>query len=125
AELPAGTTAQWANEVQVQADANNAGSYTEDVLVTFPDGSQTTVKVQMNVAAKKANVHTNGSKLTSTTSDTVNSFGNSIKSASTSNTNSNIMTREAYKTSQKNQLPQTANNQLAADQQAQANAQQA
>src|SRR5699024_9647501 len=55
----------------------------------------------------------------------VNSFGNSIKSASTSNTNSNIMTREAYKTSQKNQLPQTANNQLAADQQAQANAQQA
>ncbi len=80
-------------------------------MVTFPDGSQTTVKVQMNVAAKKANVHTNGSKLTSTTSDTVNSFGNSIKSASTSNTDSNVMTREAYKASQKNQngkLPQTS-----------------
>ncbi|MCC4514003.1 Rib/alpha-like domain-containing protein, partial [Limosilactobacillus reuteri] len=125
AELPAGTTAQWANEVQVQADANNAGSYTEDVLVTFPDGSQTTVKAGMNIAAKKANVHTNGSKLTSTTSDAVNSFGNNIKSVSASDANSNNMTSEAYKASQKNQLPQTAKDQLTTDQKTQANAQKA
>ena len=110
AELPAGTTAQWANEVQVQADANNAGSYTEDVLVTFPDGSQTTVKVEMTVAAKEVNSRTNENRLASTASNTVNSFeSNNAKSTYTSNTDSNIMTREVYKASQKNQLPQTGN----------------
>ena len=112
AELPAGTTAQWANEVQVQADANNAGSYTEEVLVTFPDGSQTIVKAQMTVTAKKTNGQANETRLASTASNTVNSFeSNNAKSAYTSNTDSNIMTREAYKASQKNQngkLPQTS-----------------
>lgn len=110
AELPAGTTAQWANEAKVQADANNAGSYTEDVLVTFPDGSQTIVKVEMTVAAKKVNSRTNENRLAFTASNTVNSFESSnAKSAYTSNTDSNVMTREAYKASQKNKLPQTGN----------------
>ena len=110
AELPAGTTAQWANEAKVQADANNAGSYTEDVLVTFPDGSQTIVKVEMTVAAKEANGQTNEIRPTSATSSTANGFrSNNAKNAYTSNTDSNIMTREAYKASQKNKLPQTGN----------------
>lgn len=93
-----------------QADANNAGSYTEDVLVTFPDGSQTIVKVEMTVAAKKVNSRTSKTQLALTTSNAVNSFkNNNAKNAYTSNTDSNIMTREAYKASQKNQLPQTGN----------------
>ncbi|MFR0771647.1 MAG: Rib/alpha-like domain-containing protein [Limosilactobacillus pontis] len=54
AELPAGTTAAWANKTQVTTDAQHAGNYAEDVLVTFPDGSQTTVKAQMKVAANVA-----------------------------------------------------------------------
>lgn len=41
--LPEGTTADWANLEKVSSDARTAGNYTEDVLVTFPDGSTTTI----------------------------------------------------------------------------------
>lgn len=41
--LPTGTTADWENLAQVASDARQAGNYTEDVLVTFPDGSTTTI----------------------------------------------------------------------------------
>lgn len=135
AELPAGTTAEWANKAQVEADAQHAGNYAEDVLVTFPDGSQVTVKAQMNVAAKTT---TSGATNTSKGSTTVNNGtatngNNGLSQAATGNgamsntkseaagatensftiadgENSNIMTREAYKASQKAQksvLPQT------------------
>lgn len=49
--LPEGTTASWADVNAVKAHLANAGTYYEDVLVTFPDGSTTTVKEQLNVAA--------------------------------------------------------------------------
>ena len=66
----------------------------------------------MTVTAKKTNGQANETRLASTASNTVNSFeSNNAKSAYTSNTDSNIMTREAYKASQKNQngkLPQTS-----------------
>ncbi|MCC4399924.1 SEC10/PgrA surface exclusion domain-containing protein [Limosilactobacillus reuteri] len=51
--LPEGTTASWANVNTVKAHLANTGTYYEDVLVTFPDGSTTTVKEQLNVTAAK------------------------------------------------------------------------
>lgn len=51
--LPDGTTASWANVNTVKAHLANAGTYYEDVLVTFPDSSTTTVKEQLNVTAAK------------------------------------------------------------------------
>lgn len=49
--LPEGTTASWADVNAVKAHLANAGTYYEDVLVTFPDGSTTTAKEQLNVTA--------------------------------------------------------------------------
>lgn len=51
--LPEGTTASWADVNAVKAHLANAGTYYEDVLVTFPDGSTITVKEQLNVTAAK------------------------------------------------------------------------
>lgn len=51
--LPEGTTASWADVNAVKAHLANAGTYYEDVLVAFPDGSTTTVKEQLNVTAAK------------------------------------------------------------------------
>ncbi|KGE72253.1 SEC10/PgrA surface exclusion domain-containing protein [Limosilactobacillus reuteri] len=51
--LPEGTTASWADVNTVKAHLANAGTYYEDVLVTFPDGSTTAVKEQLNVTAAK------------------------------------------------------------------------
>ena len=51
--LPEGTTASWADVNAVKAHLANAGTYYEDILVTFPDGSTTTVKEQLNVTAAK------------------------------------------------------------------------
>lgn len=47
--LPAGTTAQWTNLSKVAADAQNAGTYTEDVTITFPDKSTTTLQANFTV----------------------------------------------------------------------------
>ena len=47
--IPEGTTAQWVNSAKVQADAQTVGTYTEDVLVTFPDGTTVTVKATLTV----------------------------------------------------------------------------
>lgn len=49
--LPEGTTASWVDVNAVKAHLANAGTYYEDVLVAFPDGSTTTAKEQLNVAA--------------------------------------------------------------------------
>lgn len=112
AELPAGTTAAWANKAQVTTDAQHAGNYAEDVLVTFPDGSQTTVKAQMNVAANEA-----GQGVSVSQNGTISSSsGHRTAENSTSNVGSetSLMTREAYKVTQQakqSQLPQTGNDQ--------------
>lgn len=49
--LPTGTTARWANLDQVRQDAQTMGNYAEAILVTFPDGSTTTVKGNLVVLA--------------------------------------------------------------------------
>lgn len=112
AELPAGTTAAWANKAQVTTDAQHTGNYAEDVLVTFPDGSQTTVKAQMKVAANVA-----GQGVSVSRNGTISSSsGHRTAENSTSNVGSEtrLMTREAYKVTQQakqSQLPQTGNDQ--------------
>ena len=47
--IPTGTTAKWNQPQNVSRDANLVGDHSEDVLVTFPDGSTTTVKMDLHV----------------------------------------------------------------------------
>lgn len=54
AQLPAGTTAKWANFDQVKRDATKAGTYTEDVLLTFLDTSTYTAQASLLVKPKAA-----------------------------------------------------------------------
>lgn len=54
AQLPAGTTAKWANFDQVKRDATKAGTYAEDVLITFPDASTYTAQASLLVNPKAA-----------------------------------------------------------------------
>lgn len=57
--LPFGTTAKWHDAAKVAADALHAGDYAEDVDVTYPDGSQASVKAQLHVVTPSAPVHGN------------------------------------------------------------------
>lgn len=57
--LPFGTTAKWHDAAKVAADALHAGDYAEDVDVTYPDGSQASVKTQLHVVTPSAPVHGN------------------------------------------------------------------
>ena len=58
--IPTGTTAKWNQPQNVSRDANLVGNHSEDVLVTFPDGSTTTVKMGLHVlaVAKPSQPHT-------------------------------------------------------------------
>ena len=47
--IPTGTTAKWNQPQNVSRDANLVGDHSEEVLVTFPDGSTTTVKMNLHV----------------------------------------------------------------------------
>ena len=49
--IPTGTTASWSDLNTLNHDANTVGDHSEDVLVTFPDGSTTTVKMGLHVLA--------------------------------------------------------------------------
>ena len=49
--IPTGTTASWNDLNTLNHDANTVGDHSEDVLVTFPDGSTTTVKMGLHVLA--------------------------------------------------------------------------
>ena len=49
--IPTGTTASWNDLNKLNGDANTVGDHSEDVLVTFPDGSTTTVKMNLHVLA--------------------------------------------------------------------------
>lgn len=56
--VPEGTTADWLDKSKVAADARTMGTYSEDVLVTFPDGSTKTVKgVTMQVTKGVSYAH--------------------------------------------------------------------
>ena len=47
--LPEGTKISWANPTKANNDAQHAGDYTENVLITFPDGSTITKQVELTV----------------------------------------------------------------------------
>lgn len=47
--IPTGTTASWGDLNTLNHDANTVGDHSEDVLVTFPDGSTTTVKMNLHI----------------------------------------------------------------------------
>ena len=47
--LPEGTKISWADPTKAQNDAQHAGDYTENVLITFPDGSTITKQVELTV----------------------------------------------------------------------------
>lgn len=49
AEIPCGTTASWADASQLAVDTQRAGNYAEDVLISFPDGSTTTIQAALTV----------------------------------------------------------------------------
>lgn len=47
--LPEGTKISWADPTKANNDAQHAGDYTENVLITFPDGSTITKQVELTV----------------------------------------------------------------------------
>lgn len=47
--VPVGTTVAWSNFSRVSRDAAVAGTYHEEAILTFPDGSTTTAQVNLNV----------------------------------------------------------------------------
>ncbi|WP_288636694.1 Rib/alpha-like domain-containing protein [uncultured Limosilactobacillus sp.] len=47
--MPYGTTASWADASQLAVDTQRAGNYAEDVLISFPDGSTTTIQAALTV----------------------------------------------------------------------------
>lgn len=49
--IPTGTTASWGDLNKLNHDANTVGDHSENVLVTFPDSSTTTVKMNLHVLA--------------------------------------------------------------------------
>ncbi|MBD8087576.1 YSIRK-type signal peptide-containing protein [Limosilactobacillus sp. c11Ua_112_M] len=51
ADLPDGTKYTWTNPDQVAQDVKKPGSYTETITVRYPDGSEDTVTVTVNVPA--------------------------------------------------------------------------
>ena len=56
--VPEGTMADWLDKSKVAADARTMGTYSEDVLVTFPDGSTKTIKgVTMQVTKGVSYAH--------------------------------------------------------------------
>ncbi|MCC4485918.1 SEC10/PgrA surface exclusion domain-containing protein [Limosilactobacillus reuteri] len=59
--IPQGTKASWANRSKALTDSQNAGSYSENILITFPDNSTVTVPVDLTVTPKKI---TEGQKAT-------------------------------------------------------------
>lgn len=78
--LPFGTTAKWHDAAKVATDAAHNGDYAEDVDVTYPDGSQASVKAQLHVVTPSAPVHgNNNSDKPVTPSTPVHGHGNSDK----------------------------------------------
>lgn len=75
--IPEGTNAQWVNSAKVQADAQTVGTYTEDVLVTFPDGTTVTVKATLTVTP----VANGGTKTTVTLPNGYKISGNHVVDA--------------------------------------------
>ena len=64
ADLPDGTKYTWTNPDQVAQDVKTPGSHTETITVRYPDGSEDTVTVTVNVPAPEGqNITTDQGKL--------------------------------------------------------------
>ena len=64
ADLPDGTKSTWTNPDQVAQDVKTPGSHTETITVRYPDGSEDTVTVTLNVPAPEGqNITTDQGKL--------------------------------------------------------------
>ncbi|OYS98433.1 hypothetical protein CBG24_09045 [Limosilactobacillus reuteri] len=64
ADLPDGTKYTWTNPDQVAQDVKKPGSHTETITVRYPDGSEDTVTVTVNVPAPEGqNITTDQGKL--------------------------------------------------------------
>ena len=127
-DLPEGTTIAWSNSAKVNNDANHAGEYTEDVTVTFPDGSTVTRQINMTVKYNPtlhhneitvpAGTHVQGDHLIDSIGNVVPGYkvvnGQVVKTTNTATGSSSsvnyttpttgavTMTREQYRTSQNN-----------------------
>ena len=127
-DLPEGTTIAWSNSAKVNNDANHAGKYTEDVTITFPDGSAVTRQIHMTVkynpalhrneVTVPAGTHVQGDHLIDSIGNVVPGYkvvnGQVVKTTNTATGSSSsvnytapttgavTMTREQYRTSQNN-----------------------
>ena len=127
-DLPEGTTIAWSNPAKVNNDANHAGEYTEDVTVTFPDGSTVTRQINMTVKYNPAlhrnevnvpvGTHVQGDHLIDSIGNIVPGYkvvnGQVVKTTNTATDSSSsvnytapttsavTMTREQYRASQNN-----------------------
>ncbi|MDK8117210.1 Rib/alpha-like domain-containing protein [Limosilactobacillus reuteri] len=64
ADLPDGTKYTWTNPDQVAQDVKTPGSHTETITVRYPDGSEDTVTVTVNIPAPEGqNITTDQGKL--------------------------------------------------------------
>lgn len=130
--IPTGTTVTFANPDKVKTDSQNPGDYTEDVLVTFPDGSTVTKQIKLHVDAAVAGLPNGWSIKNGQVVDangqvipgyTVDANGNVVKVTGDQTTNHNAIianngdkadtTNNAKATNGTNsrnaQLPQTGN----------------
>lgn len=127
-DLPEGTTIAWSNSAKVNNDANHAGEHTEDVTVTFPDGSTVTRQINMTVkynpalhrneVTVPAGTHVQDDHLIDSIGNVVPGYkvvnGQVVKTTNTATGSSSsvnyttpttgavTMTREQYRTSQNN-----------------------
>ena len=111
--IPTGTTASWNDLNTLNHDANTVGDHSEDVLVTFPDGSTTTVKMNLHVlaAAKPSQPDTPvvnpGHDQPTTPSDPTDQPGHNVKPGDTTKPANNPSTEPSTTPSHEEQQPST------------------
>ncbi|MFR0607453.1 SEC10/PgrA surface exclusion domain-containing protein [Limosilactobacillus balticus] len=111
--IPTGTTASWNDLNKLNGDANTVGDHSEDVLVTFPDGSTTTVKMNLHVlaAAKPSQPDTPvvnpGHDQPTTPSDPTDQPGHNVKPGDTTKPASKPSTEPSTTPSHEEQQPGT------------------
>ena len=111
--IPTGTTASWSDLNTLNHDANTVGDHSEDVLVTFPDGSTTTVKMNLHVLATvkpsqpDTPVVNPGHDQTTTPTDPTDQPGHNVKPGDTTKPASKPSTEPSTTPSHEEQQPGT------------------
>lgn len=126
--LPYGTTAEWVNYNKALADAQHAGTYYEDILVSFPDGSTTVRQLQLTVdpvqQTPQHGSHISGNQVIDANGHVIpgltvrngrifNAQGEDVTAEVLGENNvatQGHMTREQYRAQQAQKLPQTGDN---------------